>query len=241
MAVLKSRTAFLGGIGSAGTGGVGPGIAEAFIRKGWRVFAGYTADAASDIAPLADRYGDSFAAVRYDPASDEETAAAAAFVTQRIEAVDLLAFCGDRSPVGRTPTIAEGQDYEELRSIYDENALGLLRTVRWFLPILAAGSMKRLCFVTDAEALVNGSSVVSGFARNMSKAAANMAAAILFNRLRPEGYTFRTFCNDASAPFAAVAAYDYFTRGRSLEAENPRHSDENRFTARDGWGRERPW
>jgi NAD(P)-dependent dehydrogenase (short-subunit alcohol dehydrogenase family) len=241
MAVLNARVAYFGGVGASAPGGVGPGIVDAFLRKGWRVFAGYSADAEGEMAVLFRRYGESLSAVRCDAASDAETAAAASFAAERTGAIDLVGFCGDRFSAGPAPALSGGQDYGDILSVYDANALGLLRTVRTFLPLLGAGSMKRLCFVTDADALVNGSTAVSAYGRNLSKAAADMAAAILFNRLRPEGYTFRTFCRDSAAPAASVAAYDYFTRGRSFEPENPRHSDENRFTARDGFGRERPW
>ena len=241
MAVLNARTVYFGGVGASAEGGLGPSLAEAFLRKGWLVFAGHSAEAGDELRQLAERHGGRLFACPCDPASDAETAEAAALVAGRTEAIDLLVFCGDRLSTGPAPSIAGAQDYGNLLASYDANALGLLRTVRAFLPLLGRGSMKRLCFMTERDALVNGSVAVSDFGRNLSKAAANMAGAILFNRLRPEGYTFRTFCRDDHAPAASVAAYGYFTRGRSFEADNPRHSDENRYTTRDGFGRERPW
>ncbi len=316
MAILRTGTAFIGGIGASVSGGAGAGIAEAFLRKGWRVFAGFSPGAEDDMATLAERFGGSiggsaggsadgsggdstgglagdatrastggsmrastdssgdnsadgsmcasaggsgilaspgspecpagqrFVALRADPSSDGELARAAAAVAGMTDSIELLVFCGDRFGAGPVRGIVGGQDYGELRASYDANALGLLRTVRSFLPLLDGGSMRRLCFLTDSGALVNGEATGQDFGRAMSKAAANMAAAILFNRLRPKGYTFRVFCRDDSASGAvleAAAAYEHFVRDRSFEADNPRHSDENRFTARDSSGRERPW
>ncbi len=81
----------------------------------------------------------------------------------------------------------------------------------------------------------------------MSKAALNMATRILYNHLRPEGYTFRVYhpgwirsyirgskstVGDLEPEEAAVPALDYFLRALN---------DEDRLVMRDWQGQEWPW
>jgi hypothetical protein len=81
----------------------------------------------------------------------------------------------------------------------------------------------------------------------MSKTALNMAVSMLFNRLRPEGYTFRLYHPgwmrsymggsknteaDLEPEEAAVPAVTYFLRDRA---------DEDRLILRDWQGHEWPW
>ena len=54
----------------------------------------------------------------------------------------------------------------------------------------------------------------------MVSAACNMAIRIMFNRLRPMGYTFRVFAaQDINSPDEAKLCTEYFITDRSLEEE----------------------
>ena len=77
----------------------------------------------------------------------------------------------------------------------------------------------------------------------MISAACNMAIRIMFNRLRPLGYTFRVFAaQDINSPDEASYAAEYFITDRSLEEEEPNiRSDENRIVMRDMYEVEIPW
>jgi NAD(P)-dependent dehydrogenase (short-subunit alcohol dehydrogenase family) len=90
-------------------------------------------------------------------------------------------------------TLREPQDYAEMHRLYDINALGPLRVVEAFLPLTDRGALKRLCFVSSEAGSINRCRRTSWYGYCMSKAALNMGVKILFNHLRPEGYTFRLY------------------------------------------------
>lgn len=94
----------------------------------------------------------------------------------------------------------------------------------------------RICAATWPEASINLSAGTEGFALPMALAAMNMFLKLLFNKLRPRGITFRVCC--AKSP---TFLYEYFLRDQSFEADNPKHSDEERLVLRGENGMEMPW
>jgi len=90
-------------------------------------------------------------------------------------------------------TIREPQDYNDMHHLYNVNALGALRVVEAFLPLMEQGHSKRLCFVSSEAGSISRSERTSWFGYCMSKAALNMGVKILFNDLHPAGYTFRVY------------------------------------------------
>jgi NAD(P)-dependent dehydrogenase (short-subunit alcohol dehydrogenase family) len=104
----------------------------------------------------------------------------------------LINNAGVNSPTSPRP-IREAQDYAEMQRLHDVNSLGPLRMVEAFLPLLDAGSLKRLCFVSSEAGSIGRAKRTSWFGYTMSKAALNMATRILFNDLHPQGYTFRVY------------------------------------------------
>ncbi len=53
--------------------------------------------------------------------------------------------------------------------------------------------MKRLCFVSSEAGSITVAHRKDGYAYCMSKASLNMAVKLMFNELRPQGYTFRLY------------------------------------------------
>ena len=210
-------------------------LAEALQRRGWRVFVG---------SPGGKNGGpEEGSSIALDTSSDRSVAAAASFVARHTDHQDQLVFqSGDTAESGVDP-ITGRQSFEEIRGAYDRDAIGLLRTVNGFLGLVDHGRMKRLCFLSAVDASINGCTEDRSFAFLMCKAAANMAVAILLNRLRPEGYTFRLYAPESTpeSPVAAERAVDYFLRNRSLGAGDPRRADEDRLVLRVWMGREHPW
>lgn len=150
------------------------------------------------------------------------------------------------------PERCGGEDYEKLCTAYENTALALLRAVGERLPTMEGGK-KRLCFVTRANSSINLAGSVkesteaqekavegSGW-ESMVLAACNMEIATLFNRLNPEGFTFRVFARRQSGGEEAAYAADSFLCDRSLEEESARHSDERRLVLRDWKETELPW
>jgi NAD(P)-dependent dehydrogenase (short-subunit alcohol dehydrogenase family) len=140
--------------------------------------------------------------------------------------------------------------------MYNVNALGPLRVVEAFLPLTDRSEFKRLCFVSSEAGSINRCARTGWYGYNMSKTALNMAVKLLFNRLRPEGYTFRvyhpgwmrTYMRGAKSTEAtlepeeaAVPALAYILRNRAGEPHSGDRCDENRLVMRDDQGREWPW
>jgi len=142
---------------------------------------------------LARQHTKALTVVPLDVGSKASVQAAAEAVTQQADHLDLIiSNAGVSSPAMKRP-ISESQDYEEMHRLYDVNTLGALRVVEAFLPLMAQGELKRLCFVSSEAGSITIAQRTSWYSYCMSKAALNMAVRIMFNDLHPEGYTFRLY------------------------------------------------
>jgi NAD(P)-dependent dehydrogenase (short-subunit alcohol dehydrogenase family) len=125
-----------------------------------------------------------------------------------------------------------------------------------FLPLMGGDGMKRLCYVSSEAGSIGRSHRNGWYGYCMSKAALNMAVSILFNDLRPEGYTFRLYhpgwvrsyisgvkamVGDMEPEEAAIPALTFFLSGIDGELAADPPYDEDRLALRDWQGREWPW
>jgi NAD(P)-dependent dehydrogenase (short-subunit alcohol dehydrogenase family) len=235
--------------------GLGMALTTRLLEKGWHVFAGQYMPDWPELRALSARYPGCLTPVALDVSCDESPPAAARAVGQATDRIDLLINnAGVLSP--RAGPIREPQDYGEMHRMYNVNALGPLRVVEAFLRLVDRGSMKRLCFVSSEAGSINRCERTSWYGYCMSKTALNMATSILFNRLRPEGYTFRVYHpgwmrsfmrgsksteGDLEPEEAAVPALEYFLRDRAVDPHHRARDDEDRLVMRDWRGCEWPW
>ena len=154
--------------------------------------------------------------------------------------VDMLIINIDYRVEDDSATILEAMDYDALLMAYEQNTVGPLRVVDSFLPMLEQGTGKRICVVTTKESSNYACQDISGFAARMPRASLNMAVTQLFNGLRPKGFTFRLYAKDVENGKDDWAA-EYFTRKRSYEPEDLKHSDEERIVMRDWMALEVPF
>ncbi len=227
--------------------GLGLAIAAGLLEQGWRVFAGQYMPDWPDLRTLAGSFPAALQIVPLDVASIDSVRAAAQAVAAATGRVDLLINnAGVNSPTSPR-TIREPQDYAEMQRLYDVNALGALRVAEAFLPLTEPSMLKRLCFVSSEAGSIGRAERTSWYGYCMSKAALNMATRILFNHLRPEGYTFRVYHPgwvrsyiggakntqaDLEPEQAAVHSLAYFLHARD---------DEDRLVMRDWQGQEWSW
>jgi NAD(P)-dependent dehydrogenase (short-subunit alcohol dehydrogenase family) len=227
--------------------GLGLALATGLLERGWRVFAGQFMPEWGELGELAGRFAGALQAIPLDVRSVESARAAAETVASAAGGLDLLINnAGVNSPTSPR-SIREPQDYAEMHRLYDTNALGPLRVVEAFLPLTDRGALKRLCFVSSEAGSIGAAQRTSWYGYCMSKAALNMATRILFNHLRPEGYTFRVYHPgwvrsyiggaknmnaDLEPEQAAAPALAYFLAERG---------DEDRLALRDWQGNEWPW
>jgi NAD(P)-dependent dehydrogenase (short-subunit alcohol dehydrogenase family) len=227
--------------------GLGLALTDRLLSQGWRVYAGQYMPDWPELGQMASRHPNHLTIVPLDVASADSAHAAAQAVAEAADHVDLLINNAGVSSRTSARDIREVQDYGEMHRMYDVNALGPLRVVEAFMPLLDRGEMKRLCFVSSEAGSINNAQRTSWFGYCSSKASLNMIVKLLFNHLRPDGYSFRvyhpgwmrTYMSGSKNPRAdmepeeaAAAALAYFLANLA---------DEGRLVLRDWRGREWPW
>jgi NAD(P)-dependent dehydrogenase (short-subunit alcohol dehydrogenase family) len=172
--------------------GLGYSLCEGLLALDWVVFAGQYMPAWTDLAALQVRYPHTLHVLPLDVQSIDSARAAAQAVRERVNRLDML--INNAGVITHTlPPISEAQDYAEIQRVIDVNSLGPVRMVEACLPLLQRSAMKRLCFVSSEAGSIARCKRTSWYGYCMSKAALNMAVKIMFNQLRPEGFTFRLY------------------------------------------------
>ena len=172
---------------------IGLEMCREFLKKGWKVYAGKFLMSLSVMEGLQKEYPGMMEIVPLDTSSDESVKAAAEIIGKSEETIDMVVHNAagfDNYALSRD--IKGDFDFSMLRNSYNTNALGAMRLVNAFLPLMENG-LKRFCFTSSEAGVVAVShrDSVSGY--GMSKTALNMAIRIMFNDLQPKGFTFRVF------------------------------------------------
>ena len=178
---------------TGGDRGLGYGLCAGLLKAGWQVFAGQFISTWHELAELKQAYPDQLQIVPLDVRSIESVQAAAEIVKTHSNHLDVLINNAGVNSETIYVGIREPQDYAEMHRLYDVNALGSLRVAEAFLPLLETGPTKRLCFVSSEAGSIGMAERTSWYGYCMSKAALNMGVKIMFNDLRPAGYTFRVY------------------------------------------------
>ena len=236
--------------------GLGFAICASLLGRGWRVLAGQFMPDWPDLAALAAQHPERLTTLPLDVASTDSVGAAAEAAAGQVDRVDLLINNAGINPTSYLQTIREGLDYPAITHTYDVNAVGPLRVVESFLPLLDRGAVRRLCFVSTEASSIARSYRTAWYPYCMSKSALNMGVSILFNHLRPEGYTFRLYhpgwmksymrgvkstVGDMEPEEAAILALAFFLGGLADEPPADPPYDEDRLVLRDWRGQEWPW
>lgn len=182
-----TRTAFITGSDR----GLGQALCAGLLAQGWQVYAGQYMPEWPELSLLAGKYPEKLTLIPLDVSSLESAQSAAQQISHTTGKLDLLINnAGVISPTTSRP-IREGLDYAEMHRLFDVNAAGPLRMVEACLPLMAEASWKRLCFISSESGSISRCRRDAWYDYCMSKAALNMGIKILFNYLRPEGFTFR--------------------------------------------------
>lgn len=236
--------------------GLGFALAEGLLEKGWRVFAGSYLPDWPQLGELQERYPDLLIVLPLDVSSDSSVLAAAAAVEERTRSIDLLINNAGVITDKNEDSIRTLQDYDEMIRLYQVNALGPIRTSEAFLPLLERGELKRLCFVSSEAGSIGKAERTAWFAYCMSKAALNRGVRLLFDRMRPEGFTFRLYHPGWMRTYmsgernteaelepseSAAPALEYFLGSALPWDDKPHAIDEDELVMRDWQGREWPW
>ena len=170
--------------------GLGLALCAGLLERGWHVYAGQYMPDWPDLASLADQHPDSLQIISLDVSSTPSVQAAVQAVGEATDRVDLL--INNAGIGGGRSELRDEIDEQAMHRAYDVNAIGPVRMVDAFLPLTDAG-MRRLAFVSSEAGSIARCHRQGQLGYCMSKAALNMAVKIMFNRLHPEGYTFRLY------------------------------------------------
>ena len=227
--------------------GLGLALCSGLLEQGWRVFAGQFMPEWPELSDLADRYPETLHIVPLDVRSIDSARDAAKAVAGVTDRLDVLINNAGIFSLTSERSIHEAQDYLEMHRQFDVNALGALRVVETFLPLMADSDIKRLCFVSSEAGSITHAERSSWFGYCMSKAALNMATRILFTALRPEGYTLRLYhpgwirsYMEGDKNMAANLEPEE-AAARALPVFLGQNEDEDRLVLVDFEGKEWPW
>lgn len=202
--------------------GVGLALCRTFLEHDFTVFAGQFMPEWTELSALKEEYPELLLTVPLDVGNTESVKAAAESVARRCKTLDILVNCAG---------IVQPEGEKGLRAAINVNAVGALRMTECFLPLMEGG-MKRLCYVSSEAGSVTLLHRDSGYSYSVSKTVLNMEVKLMFNELRPRGYTFRlyhpgwvrTYMSGQKATQGnfepeetAVAAYEQFVSERDWE------------------------
>jgi len=132
-------------------------------------------------------------------------------------------------------------DTERLLKLLDEQIFGIQRLIEASIPLMQKGELKRIGMITGTSSSIRLCQDTENFGEHMTLAGINMVGKLYFNRLRPEGFTFRWFCNNPELK-GGIKAGEYLLMNFCFDPKEPYiHSDENRFVMRDGYLQEISW
>lgn len=166
--------------------GLGLEMARHFLGKGWRVFAGARNIRHPNLQGLQRQYPRALTVVGLDVTGQDSVDRAVATVHETSGGLDICVNNAAISTSERFGTL-DSLSFTEAQALYDTNALGPLRVARAFLPLLTQGAEPVLVNISS-EAGQTGENPRNGeFEYCMSKAALNMATALLSRKLRDAG------------------------------------------------------
>ena len=166
--------------------GLGLSLAKLYLEAGNRVFAG-TRSASAPLTALESQYPGAMHLVVIDVSSEESVRAAGEAVGRMAGRLDLII---NNAALLYRETAAnpiERIDLDAAAETLDVNAMGPLRVLKYFLPLLDTGPREMVVNISSEAGSIADCQRDAWYAYCMSKAALNMASMILQNYLRGKG------------------------------------------------------
>lgn len=130
-------------------------------------------------------------------------------------------------------------NYQDMVQTFNTGVNAAHELVEAMLPYLRLGK-KRLGLITSASTSIRDPKETRDYAFAMTQAGLHMLWKLYFNKLRPEGFTFRVFCPNPDG--SGISAGEYMHMDFCYDVrEEYIHSEENRIVMRDGHFREISW
>lgn len=163
--------------------GVGAALCRQFLDGGWQVYAGQYLPHWNELEAMKEIYPQQLHILPLDVSDATSVNEAADSLQESGTVIDMLINCAG---------ITLPDEPEKIKKIFRVNSLGPVNMVEKFLPLMQQGE-KRLCFVSSEAGSISLAHRVGAIGYCMSKAALNMSIRLMFNRLQPQGYSFRIY------------------------------------------------
>ena len=178
--------------------GLGFAIVKRLLQENFTVFAGEYMSDYPLLQNLKASYEDQLYLVELDVQNAEHMKAAAAEIERIAGKLDLLvsnaAIMGVRTE--RPSDVIDGNrglDLPLLTRFFMTNSYAAPLLVDAMLPLLRKGKMKRLFFTSSEISSVRLQRRTGSMRYGMTKTALNLGVRMIYNTLRPEGFTFRLY------------------------------------------------
>ena len=168
--------------------GLGLDLVEQLLQQGFTVFAGQYMKDWPDLGNLQSRYPESLELVPLDVSKDESVTAAAQFVTDRTDHLDILFNnAGISGGKDNSLTAFDALDFDWAQHVYNVNTVGPLRVTNALLPLVMNSETKLVVNISSEAGSIKRSYRKGWFAYCMAKAALNMQSSIVHNNIYPQG------------------------------------------------------
>ncbi|MFC4455990.1 SDR family oxidoreductase [Deinococcus sonorensis] len=172
--------------------GLGRALTQALLDRGYHVYAGSHRPGWPELPALAAQHPQHLTILPLDVSNRASVQEAAARIREQHGHLDLLinnaAILTDRSG-----DIFQEQVEDDLLRLHRTNTLGPLFVTESVVDLLTRGTDRRLVFISSEAGQLHGQQRTREYGYAMSKAALNMLAVLLQNRLRPEGVKVLAF------------------------------------------------
>jgi NAD(P)-dependent dehydrogenase (short-subunit alcohol dehydrogenase family) len=229
--------------------GFGLSLCKEFLSRGWTVF-GCKFLQDYDLLEQEREKNPALHIIPLDVSDSSSIAKARDLVAEQTDSLDM--FISNAALMGRVQCSLEEppMDLQAPWNSFCVNALGPVRMVERFLPLLDKGSIKRLCFVSSEVSCITlmKHRAGSSYPYPMSKSSLNMGVRLMHNLLVRQGYTFRLYhpgWMKKQMPDGALSEFaEYDPAGTASHAaryfENPLR-DEHRLVMYDYLSQEWPY
>lgn len=171
--------------------GLGFSLCKKFLERGDRVIGGRYMQDWKELDELRKAYSETLFLVPLNIGSTESVKQAAALAEKITDKVDILINCAGVD--GHMAGVRDGQDFDGILRVMNINALGAMRMIEAFLPLLDKGRDKKICCVSSEAGSIGTCWRDNEAEYCMSKAALNMGMAVFHNGLKKDGYDFRIY------------------------------------------------
>lgn len=228
---------------SGASRGLGLCFAKKYLEDGCMVFAGARNEGAAGLKELKEKYGDLLVSLQLDVAdtkSVESAAEAASAYTDHLDVI--INNAGIHSETSFLEL--EDADLDDCLPVYDVNAVGPIRVVKAFLPLLKKGESGLVVNISSESGSIGTAERIKEFDYCMSKAALNMGTKLLHNYLKDMNINviavhpgwMRT---DMGGQNATQDPFE--TAGRLTELFEEVREGRNKAVFMDNTGAEYPW